>query len=217
VTSNTPKHRKLGAVGRPLPGVRVAIDESRGQRAGEGEVLVYGDNVMVGYHDRPEETRAVLTADGGLRTGDLGVLDAQGFLTITGRLKELYKLENGRYIAPVALEEALKVSPFISNIVIYGADKPYNVAVVVPDKERLARRLVGGEVTLPEQPLEELLQAEIDRLSTPFKSYERPRALLIADEDFTSANGLLTPKLSTKRREVVTKYQSQLDALYSAR
>jgi long-chain acyl-CoA synthetase len=219
VSSNAPGHRKMGTVGRPAAGIRVVIDESQCETPGEGEVIVYGDNVMVGYYKRPEETRAVLTADGGLRTGDLGTLDADGYLTITGRLKELYKLETGKYVAPVLLEEALKVSPFIANIVIYGANKPHNVAVVVAEKDAIARWAQEKQLTLgslrTDHRVRTLLQDEVNRLGAELKSYERVKAIVVTDEDFTPDNGLLTPKLSVKRREVVKKYQKELDALYS--
>src|SRR5690606_25374578 len=129
VTVNCPGHRKIGSVGKPLPGVRVVVDESQSDTPSEGEIIVYGPNVMVGYHNREEETRSVMTSDGGFRTGDLGYIDSDGYLYITGRSKELYKLETGRYVAPAALEEELKVSPYISNVVLYGANKPHNVAL----------------------------------------------------------------------------------------
>jgi long-chain acyl-CoA synthetase len=218
VASNTPKMRKMGTVGRALEGVRIVIDESQCETPGEGEIVVYGDNVMTGYYRRPEETRAMMTEDGGLRTGDLGTMDAEGYLTITGRLKELYKLETGKYVAPVAIEEMLKVSPYILNAVLYGANKPHNVAVIVPNKENLQAWAKESELTLgdlrSDHRVRTLLESEIERLLVDCKSYERPKALLVIDEDFTAENGLLTPKMSVKRREVVKKYQTGLDALY---
>ena len=89
--------------------------------------------MMEGYHNRPEATREALTPDGGLRTGDLGCIDEDGYLYITGRIKELYKLNNGRYVAPAPLEEKLKLSPFIAHCMVYGAGQPYNVALIVAD------------------------------------------------------------------------------------
>lgn len=219
VSSNVPGHRKMGTVGRPLPGIRVVIDESQCETPGEGEIVVYGENVMVGYYNRPEETRATMTQDGGLRTGDLGCLDAEGYLSITGRLKELYKLETGKYCAPVVLEESLKVSPFISQAVMYGANKPYNVVAIVPDKENLTRWAATEGIQLSDPStqakIEALVKAEIDRIAADFKSFERPKGFILLDEDFTTDNGLLTAKLSVKRREVVNRYRARLDALYA--
>jgi long-chain acyl-CoA synthetase len=220
VSVNYPGHRKLGSVGKPLPGVRVVIDESQSSQPGEGEVVVYGPNVMVGYHQRPEENAAIFTADGGLRTGDLGRLDQDGYLYITGRLKELYKLENGKYVAPAPLEEELKVSPYITNVVLYGLNRPHNVALVVPNLDRLKQWAEENGVELgnvTENPkVRELLMAEIQAHSATFKSYERPRSVAIVTEDFTTENGLLTPKMSVKRKEVLSRYGSALEALYSA-
>jgi len=137
VAANIPGHRKLGSVGRPLPGVRVTIDRAAlasdaagGRDGADGEIVVYGPNVMHGYHDRPAENQAVRTADGGLRTGDLGHLDADGYLYVTGRIKEQYKLDNGKYVSPAPLEEQLKLSPLIANVLIHGHNRPHNVALV---------------------------------------------------------------------------------------
>ena len=114
-TANVPGARKIGSVGRPIPGVTIDIDRATGERKPaengkparlEGEIIIYGHNVMKGYLKRPEENAAVFTSDGGFRTGDMGYVDALGFLYITGRIKEQYKLENGKYVVPTPLEEA---------------------------------------------------------------------------------------------------------------
>lgn len=218
VTVNCPGHRKIGSVGKPLPGVRVVVDESQSDTPSEGEIIVYGPNVMVGYHNREEETRSVMTSDGGFRTGDLGYIDSDGYLYITGRSKELYKLETGRYVAPAALEEELKVSPYISNVVLYGANKPHNVALVVPDKEALQRWSDETGTALSDltnnSKVQQLIMAEIEKYSAAFKSFERPRRVLLIEDDFTTDNGLLTPKMSVKRNEVLKRYRAQLEALY---
>jgi long-chain acyl-CoA synthetase len=220
VSCNYPGHRKIGSVGKPIPGVRVTIDESQSNQPGEGEVVVYGRNVMQGYHERPEDNAAIFTADGGLRTGDLGHLDADGYLFLTGRIKELYKLENGKYVAPAPLEEELKVSPYISNVMVYGANRPHNVALVVPNQERLKQWATDNGVDLGDiaqnPKVRELLMAEIQTHSAGFKSYERPRSIAVITEEFSTDNGLLTPKMSVKRKEVLSRYGNALDALYSA-
>jgi long-chain acyl-CoA synthetase len=135
-------------------------------------------------------------------------------------LKELYKLENGKYVAPAPLEEELKVSPYISNVVLYGLNRPHNVALVVPNQDRLKQwaEETGVELgNVSQNPkVRELLMREIQAHSGSFKSYERPRNIAIIAEDFTTENGLLTPKMSVKRKEVLSRYGSALDALYSA-
>ncbi|MGZ3441656.1 MAG: AMP-dependent synthetase/ligase, partial [Polyangia bacterium] len=135
VSANLPGHRRFGSVGKVMPGVRVVIDRSVGVDPLEGAIIVYGPNVMVGYHKRPEENAKAFTPDGGLRTGDLGHLDADGFLYITGRIKEQYKLQNGKYVMPAPLEEELKLSPYIANVMIEGDGRPFNTALVVLNEE----------------------------------------------------------------------------------
>ncbi len=219
VSANHPGAQRIGSVGQPFPSVRVVIDRDVTGDPVNGEIIVYGDNVMQGYHNRPEENGQTFTADGGLRTGDMGHLDADGYLFITGRIKEQYKLENGKYTVPSPLEEDLKLSPFITNVMLYGENKPFNVAIVVPDMGSLERwakqrgQPLGDPATDPE--IKALLQAELDKQSAHFKSYERPKRLMVVLEDFTIENGILTPSLKIKRREVVKRYGKQLEALYA--
>lgn len=218
VSTNYPNHRKIGSVGKPLPGVRVVIDTDVTKDPVNGEIIVYGPNVMQGYHNRPEENAQTFTSDRGLRTGDMGRLDADGYLYITGRIKEQYKLENGKYVVPSPLEEQLKLSPFIVNVMIYGENKPYNVVVVVPDMssiERWAKQNAYDITDAANDPrVKDLLTAELERQAASFKSFERPRGLLVVTEDFTVENGILTPSLKIKRRAVIAKYGKALEALY---
>lgn len=216
---NFPGARKIGSVGRPLPGVEIRIDESKSDNPGEGEIIIKGPNVMLGYHNRPEDDAAVFTEDRAFRTGDLGRIDEDGYVYITGRLKELYKLETGKYIAPAALEEKLKLSPYVANIMLFGANKAFNVALVVPDEAALKEwsEKTGGSVdNVADSPqVTQLLMAEIDRFAGEFKSYEKPKKIALLTEDFTTDNGLLTPSMKIKRGEVVKRYQDRLDALYA--
>jgi long-chain acyl-CoA synthetase len=219
VSCNYPGAQRIGSVGKPFPSVRVVIDRDVTGDPVNGEIVVYGDNVMQGYHNRPEENAQTFTADGGLRTGDMGHIDQDGFLFITGRIKEQYKLENGKYTVPSPLEEELKLSPFIANVMLYGENKPFNVAVVVPDLGSLERwakkegQPLGDPSTNPR--VKALLQAELDKYSAQFKGYEKPKRLLIVLEDFTIENGILTPSLKIKRREVMKRYGAAIEALYS--
>jgi long-chain acyl-CoA synthetase len=219
VSVNYPGNRKIGSIGKPLPGVRVVIDTEVTGDPQNGEIVVYGDNVMQGYHDRPAENAAAFTADRGLRTGDMGRMDADGYVYITGRIKEQYKLETGKYVVPSPLEEQLKLSPYIANVMLYGDNKPHNVALVIPDKEALARwadqnqKTLGDPATNPD--VKALIRSELASFSQAFKSYERPKDFVIVNEDFTVEAGLLTPKLSVKRRNVLARYGGALEALYS--
>ncbi|WP_437774982.1 AMP-dependent synthetase/ligase [Sorangium sp. So ce1097] len=225
VTVNYPGARRLGTVGKPISGVRVVIDRSATQDSAQdsrqGEVVVYGPNVMVGYHKRDEENKAVMTEDGGFRTGDLGYLDDDGYLHITGRIKEQYKLENGKYVAPAPIEEKLKLSPLISNAMVYGDNRLFNVALIVPEAAALAEWAKGEGLTF-DSPAAMLkhprviarVQEEVDRCLSGGKGFEKIKKIALADEDFTSENGMLTPTLKLKRRVVLQKYAPVLDALY---
>ncbi len=219
VSTNRHGARKMGSVGQPLPGVRVVIDTKVTGDAKNGEIVVYGDNVMKGYHNRPEENAQVFTADGGLKTGDMGHLDEDGYLYITGRIKEQYKLETGRYVVPSPLEEQLKLSPYIANVMIFGENKPHNVALVVADVDAVKRwaeqqgRSVADLSADPE--VKELLKQELKKYSESFKSFERPQEIAVVTEDFTVENGMLTPSLKLKRRTVLAKYGEKIQALYN--
>jgi long-chain acyl-CoA synthetase len=218
VACNTPTARRIGSVGKPIPGVRVEIDTAvDGVGPGEGELIVHGPNVMLGYHNRPEENAAVFTADGGLRTGDLGRFDEDGFLYITGRIKEQYKLETGKYVMPAPLEENLRLSPYIANVMLFGDNRPFNVALVVPNRDNLdawARREGLDAAGLP-AATRALIAAELRRESADFKSYEVPRRFALLEEDFTTENDLLTPTLKIKRRNVAARYRTLIDSLYT--
>lgn len=220
VAGNCPGMRKLGTVGKPIPGVRVVIDTSVSHVPGEGEILVYGPNVMKGYHRLPKETEAALMPDGGFRTGDLGHVDADGFLVVTGRIKEQYKLENGKYVMPAPLEEQLEMSPYIANILLYGDNRPFNVAIVVPAvaeirawAERSGVRL--GEDLTRDRNVRHLIGDELVRHAEGFRSFDRPKLFALALEDFTVQSGMLTPTLKVKRRVVIDRYRRLLDELYA--
>jgi len=220
-SSNTPAGRRIGSVGMPIPGVRIELDHSApGGDADQGEIILHGHCVMAGYYNRPEETQAALTADGGLRTGDLGRLDADGFLYITGRVKELYKLENGKYIAPAPLEEQITLSPYIAQAMVHGADKPFNIALIVPDLGALGDWAKHNGVTADKQALladervMKLFAAELEKHSTDWKGFERVRKFALLTEEFTTANDMLTPTLKVKRRNVLKRYEDRIQSLY---
>ncbi len=220
VSANYAGNRKIGSIGKPFPGVNVRIDHAATDDGVNGEIIVSGPNVMRGYHNRPEETAKVFCEDGAFRTGDMGYIDEDGFIFITGRIKEQYKLENGKYVVPSPLEEQLKLSPLVVNVMLHGANHPHNVAVVVPDmaalEERAAReRWTLGDVATNPQVIE-LIKGELEKYSANFKHYERPQAFLISTEDFTTENGQLTPSLKVKRRAVLAQYGDALESLYQS-
>jgi long-chain acyl-CoA synthetase len=222
ITASMPGAVKLGSVGKPIPGVQVKIDKHvAGAQGDEGEIIIYGTGVMAGYHNQPEATRATMTEDGGLRSGDLGRIDSDGFLFITGRVKELYKLANGKYVAPAPLEEKLQLSAYIAQCVVYGSDQPHNVALIVPDMAALKAWAEANNVPtetgalLSDRRTRELFRKEIDIHSREFKGFEALRDFVLSAEELTTQNDMLTPTLKLKRRNVMTRYEDQLKALYN--
>ncbi len=220
-TANWPGARKIGSVGKPIPGVRVEIDKEITEDPKHGEIVVYGHNVMQGYHGLPEANAEVFVEGGGFRTGDMGYLDEDGFLYITGRIKEQYKLENGKYVVPGPLEEQLQLSMFINQAFVDGTNQPFNVALIVPDGPTLTKWAadngVSGDLAAlcENERVQALLRQEIDKHSGEFKQFEKVKRFAIIAEEFTVENGLLTPKMSVKRRKVVEKYGDRLAALYA--
>ena len=221
-TANVPGATRLGSVGKPIPGVEVQIDKSApGANGDEGEIVIYGTGVMAGYHNQPEATAQCITPDGGLRSGDLGRIDKDGFLFITGRVKELYKLANGRYVAPAPLEEKLQLSPFILQAIVYGDNQTHNVALIVPDMTALKAWAESHGIGMDEKSLlsdnrtHDLVRKEIESCSRDFKGFESVLKFVLTPEELTTQNGMLTPTLKVKRRIVLAKYEGQLKALYS--
>ncbi len=219
---NYPGARRFGSVGKPLPGVRIEIDKTvEGSKEEDGEVLAYGENIMLGYHNLPEKTKESINEDGGLRTGDLGHLDADGYLYITGRVKEQYKLENGKYIAPAPLEESLKLSAYIDQVMLYGYNRPHNVALIVaamPAVEQYAEGLgISGnsESILSEPRIRQLFKEQLERYGKDFKGYEHPQNFALLSEEWGIDNGLLTPTLKVKREVVEEQFKTQIEGLFS--
>lgn len=214
-TANWPNNRKIGSVGKAIPGVKVTVSD-------DGELIVHGPNVMLGYHNRKEENDAVFTSDGGFRTGDMGRVDSEGFVFITGRLKEQYKLENGKYVVPTPLEEQLKLSPYVANVMVYGDNKPFNVALIVANvdavKSWASTNGVSAESTeklLANPKVQKLFKEQLDHYGEKFKGFEGVKDFALIGDDFTVDNGMLTPSLKVKRRKVFETYQSVIEALYA--
>jgi long-chain acyl-CoA synthetase len=224
-TANCPGHRRIGSVGRAIPHVRVEIDSTAGggEKNGykEGEIVVYGPNIMVGYHNRPEDNAAVFTEGRGFRTGDMGYVDSEGYVYITGRIKEQYKLENGKYVVPTPLEEELKLSPYVANVMVYGDNRPFNVALIVLNVDAVKSWAAKEGVSIPEggllthEKVRALMKGEVERYSEKFKGFESVREFALIDQDFTTDNGMLTPSLKLKRRKVLEEFGPVLDTLYT--
>ncbi len=212
---------KIGSVGQLIPEVKVVIDTSVASgKTNEGEIIAYGPNIMQGYHNLPDETKKVMTDDGGFRTGDLGRLDQNGYLHITGRIKEQYKLENGKYVVPSPLEESLKLSPYIENAFIFGENRKHNVCLIGVNLEAVknyaARKDIHDEDLLSNHEIRSLFAKELKKYKGPFKEYEVPKNFTLISEEWTPDNGFLTPSLKVKRRVVLERYESQITGLYDS-
>lgn len=226
-SANNPEARRFGTIGKAIPGVSIYIcDEEQNvlEPGAEGEIVVVGPNVMQGYHNLPDKTAEVifdLEGKRAFRTGDMGRIEEDGFIRIVGRFKEQYKLENGKYVVPTPLEEQLQLSGYIQQAFLFGDNKPYNVCLVVPDLDACAKWIAehGGGPSersgvAAHAGVHAMIGTELERLGALFKGYERPRRWTLLADEFTTENGLLTPKMSVKRRLVQAKYQETLDALY---
>ena len=221
-TVNSPEHNKIGSAGRAIDKVRLVIDKTfDGDNLEEGELIVYGPNVMQGYHNKPEETRAAMTADGGLRTGDRAYVDEDGYLFITGRIKEQFKLENGKFVSPATMEEEIKLLPCVEHTMVYGLNRPHTVCLVFPDfivMEKLAEK--NGWPTEPaamvaDEAVRAYIESQIlNSLKGKFGSYEIPKKFIILSEGFTVDNGMLTQTFKLKRREVLKAYQPMIEKAY---
>lgn len=214
-TANPPGATKYGTVGRPIPGSSVHI-------AGDGEVWLQGAHVFSGYLGDPRATEAVLRG-GWLATGDLGRLDHDGYLTITGRKKEILVTSNGKSVAPAALEERVRSHPLVSQCVLVGNDRPYIAALLTLDMEGIAHWLsMRGRPQLPPEELVEdtELTAEVRRAvvtaNTLVSQAEAIRRFKVLAGQFTQERGLLTPSLKLKRRAIEQAYAREIAALYAS-
>ncbi len=214
VAVNMPWDVKPGTVGPPLPGSAVAIADS-------GEILVKGVMVFKGYHDNPEATAEALK-DGWFHTGDLGSLDEEGSLSITGRTKELIVTAGGKNVSPAPLEDVLRSHPLISQCMVVGDQKPFVAAVLTLDEEMLPTWLRNNglpEMTVAEAAKDERIHAElqtaVDRANQTVSRAESIRVFEVIDTDFTEENGYLTPSLKLKRNIVVKDFSEVIEGIYS--
>jgi long-chain acyl-CoA synthetase len=214
IAVNTFEHLKLGAVGRPIPGVEVRI-------AADGEILTRGPHVMLGYYHKPDATRDAIDQDGWFHTGDVGILDAEGFLRITDRKKDLIVTAGGKNVAPQPIENMVKTSKFVSNCVMLGDRRKFPIMIVVPNLDRLkAWAAHKGLVTPDDRSLLALpeigakMDREVRKTLRDLAQFEIPKKLLLVSTDFSLESGELTPTLKVKRRAVERNYASQIEALY---
>ena len=216
VSSNRPDDNRVGSIGRVFAGIEVAIAE-------DGEMLVRGPNVMRGYYGHPESTLATMR-DGWFATGDVGYVDESGHLFLTDRKKDLFKLSNGKYIAPQLIESLLKQSELVNQVVVVGASRKYPVALIVPDWEALKStlRATGEAVAKTHAELSELstaikmVQHDVTTITAHLADYERVRRVALLAEEFSIDSGELTPTLKVKRNVIDARYGKLIDELYGS-
>ncbi len=212
VSVNTLTEYRVGTVGRPLEGVEVRIAE-------DGEVLVRGDSVMKGYLNLPELTARTIR-DGWLHTGDTGRIDGQGFLTITGRKKDIIITSAGKNISPQKIESLLRTDPYIKDALVYGDGRPHLVALVIPDTERLEGlvrelRIEGGlPQCLGNRRLHSFFEARIRGLLRGVSRFEQIHRFALIADDLSCERGELTPTMKLKRDAIERRYSSLIDSLY---
>jgi long-chain acyl-CoA synthetase len=212
---NHPDDYKLGTVGPVFPGSEVKL--------GDGdEILIKGPGVMDGYHNLPEETAKALTSDGWLRTGDKGELDADGFLRITGRIKELFKTSGGKYIAPPAIESKFKaICPYASQFVVFGSQRNFCVALITLDPDALSgwakENGVSGDYAsiVASDACEKMVQGYVEELNRHLNRWETIKKWKLLDHDLSVESGELTPSMKVKRNVVESNYADVIDSFYS--
>jgi len=213
-TISTPDDFKVGTIGKPFPGCEVKI-------ADDGEILVKGPNVFQGYHKNPEATAETIV-DGWLHTGDLGAIDSQGFIKITGRKKDIIITAGGKNITPANLEAEIKQHPLVSQCVVVGDRRPYLVALVTLEPEEAVK--YAQEHNLPEDPVQlaqnpdvkASIEAHVEKINQNFARVEQVKKIAILPQDLSQESGELTPTLKVKRAVVAQKHEGAIEQLYAA-
>jgi long-chain acyl-CoA synthetase len=213
--ANRPEDNKVGSIGTPFDGIEMKIAEK------DGEVLIRGKNVMRGYYNNPAESAKVLDADGFYHTGDVGYIDLDGHFYITDRLKDLFKLSNGKYVAPLQVESLLKQSPLISQPVVVGSGRKQVGALIVPDWDALKETMKDDGYAV-DRPREELcedpqfikrVQRDAVDLTRELSDYERVKRVYLLPREFSIDKGEMTPTLKIKRGVIDEKYEDAIDEI----
>lgn len=229
-TSNYPGHNKIGTVGKPIPNTEIKI-------ADDGEILIKGGHVMIGYYKNPEATNETII-DGWLHSGDVGEMDGDGYVKITGRKKEIYVSSGGKNIAPLIIEETMKSIPIISQCFLVGDGRKYCSALFTLDVGAILRDKIGVDAQeIPKDPLVQLsmleekghglsdftdseevkaeIQAQVDELNEQFSNPEQLKKFSILPRDFTIDDGELTPTLKIRRIQILENWSEVINAMYA--
>ncbi len=215
ITSSNPINVKLGTVGKTIRNVQIRF-------APDGEIEVQSPGALLGYYNKPEATREIFTEDGWFKTGDIGELDEDGYLKITDRKKELFKTSGGKYIAPSPIEQMIKSSRFVSQVVLVGNDRKFPAALIVPNFDQLARYAKSENLNLKSpqdfcesEKIVELLEKQVGEMTGELSKYEKVKKIALLKEELTVESGELTPTLKVKRRVVNEKYKEMIEKIYA--
>ena len=214
ISSNNPEATRIGTVGRPIRNFEVRI-------ASDGEIEARGPGVMLGYYKKDVETAEAFTGDGWFRTGDIGQIDSDGYLTITDRKKELFKTSGGKYVAPSPIEQKIKASRFVSQVVLVGNERKFPAALIVPNFEQLRSyakhkgfAALEDADTCDDPKIVDLIRRQIDSLTKDLSQFEKVKGISLIKDELTVEGGELTPTLKVKRRVVEEKYKDAIDRMY---
>lgn len=210
-----PGMMKIGTVGKPIDGVEVKIAE-------DGEILAKGPNIMMGYYKRDDITKEVINSDNFFHTGDIGVVDKEGFLKITDRKKAMFKTSGGKYIAPQLMENKFKESRFIEQIVVIGEYRKFPSALIVPNFEAVREHFTAKGTKLPdsdealikEDAVMKLFQGEVDAKNDGFAKYEKIKQFRLLPKEFSIDAGEITPTLKLKRKVIDQRYKDLIESIY---
>ncbi|MBF0441775.1 MAG: long-chain fatty acid--CoA ligase [Oligoflexales bacterium] len=221
ITLNSEREWRIGSVGKPIKNVTVKLNTAiDGISEGEGEAIIYGPNVMKGYFNCPDETRSVFTDDGGLRTGDIGRFDEDGYFYITSRVKEQFKLANGKFVVPIPIEEKLKGNPYIENVMVHGDNMIKCFCIISVNRERLEkwaerRNIRERDDALVAHPeVRNHYQKIIETCQQGFKKYEWIGHFILSHIPWTVENGILTQTHKLKREEVLKRYHNEIARIF---
>jgi long-chain acyl-CoA synthetase len=214
LSANYPNNAKMGSVGKAFPGVELKISN-------EGELLARGENIMLGYHNNPEATKQMIDEEGWLHTGDKVTLDDDGFYTITGRIKELFKSSNGKYISPVPIEQAWSQNAIVDHAVVIAEGRRFVSILLFPDYETIANNKskrglasLNNNDFLNHDSVRRELEELMETINASLNHWEQVRKFVLIPHQLTIENGELTPKMNIRRSTLETQFSDKIDAFY---
>jgi len=214
IAVNTPLNHRIGTVGKTLPNIEVRIAE-------DGEILVRGPSIFKGYWNRPEETKAAFE-NGWFKTGDIGNIDADGYLSVTDRKKDLIKTSGGKFIAPQPIENSLKLNPLVGVAAILGDRRKFPAVIVSPNFALLEEWARTNDIPFSSRAelvanpkVQSLYEEIIEGVNKNLARFEKLKRVLLVPDEFTAADGAMTPTLKLRRRVIEERYRKQIDELYA--